>query len=277
MTLAMSEKGMVLPRLEADRILCFELGRSRASLMTDTDSRVSESDFSKLIELSLRRASGEPLAYILNDAIFCGRNFFVDSRVLIPRPETEILTGIADGLLKDIPGGVFADWCAGSGCISVTLLAQNPEWYAYAADVSDDALEVARANARRFSVDDRLVLLCCSDPSETDAIGSSSLDMVLANPPYIPSGEIKSLERQVRGHEPILALDGGGDGLEIFRILLPGLTRLIKPGGLLLFETGGDAQAEAVARLANKVSPDLFFDSVFSDHRGISRFILWRK
>ena len=273
----MSGGGVILPGLEADRILCFEFGLSRASLMTNTDSQVSDSDFSRLINLSLRRASGEPLAYILNDAIFCGRNFFVDNRVLIPRPETEILTDIADGLLKDIPNGTFADWCTGSGCISITLLAQNMRCRAYAADISDDALEVARINARRFSVDDRLVFLRCSDPIETDVIAPSSLDVIIINPPYIPSRDIGSLEPQVRDHEPAFALDGGEDGLEIFRGLLPGLQRFIKPDGLLLCETGGGAQAEEAARLAKDLSPALSLDSVFDDHRGISRFILWRK
>ncbi|MCL2683631.1 MAG: hypothetical protein FWE55_00155, partial [Synergistaceae bacterium] len=120
MILAMSGKEVILPGLEADRIICFELGLSRAYLMTHTDSGVADADFSRLMNLGTRRASGEPLAYILKDAIFCGRNFFVDNRVLIPRPETEILTSIADGLLRDIPNGAFADWCAGSGCICVT-------------------------------------------------------------------------------------------------------------------------------------------------------------
>ncbi|MCL2684356.1 MAG: peptide chain release factor N(5)-glutamine methyltransferase, partial [Synergistaceae bacterium] len=143
---------VAMARLEADRILCFKLGLSRASLMAHPDSEVSSADFSRLVDLSRRRASGEPLAYILNDAIFCGRNFFVDSRVLIPRTETEILTGIADSLLKNLPDGVFADWCTGSGCICVTLLAQNPGCRAYAADISNDVLDVASINARRYSV-----------------------------------------------------------------------------------------------------------------------------
>ena len=273
----MSYGGVVLPGLEADRIICFELDMSRASLMTNTAARVSNQEFSRLVDMSRRRAAGEPLAYILNDAIFCGRNFYVDNRVLIPRSETEILTDIADSLLKDIPDGTFADWCAGSGCISVTLLAQNLGSYAYAADISNDALEVALINARRYSVDDRLVFLCCSDPFETDAIAPSSLDMILVNPPYIPTREIELLECQVRDYEPMLALDGGYDGLEMFRRLLPGLRRFLKPDGLLLCETGGAAQAEEVARLAHDVSPDLSLDSVFNDHREIPRFILWRK
>ena len=277
MTRVISGGGVVLPGLEADRIICFELGMSRVSLMTNAAAGVSDRDFSRLADMSRRRAAGEPLAYILNDAIFCGRNFFVDRRVLIPRPETEVLTNIADVLLKDIPNAVFADWCAGSGCISVTLLAQNPGSRAFAADISNDALEVARINARRFSTEDRLVFLCCSDPLETEIIAPSSLDMAIVNPPYIPTREIESLECQVRDYEPMLALDGGDDGLEIFRILLPGLPRFIKPKGLLLCETGGGPKAEEVARLAEDVSPDLSFDSILADHRGIPRYILWRK
>jgi release factor glutamine methyltransferase len=277
MTFAMSGGEVTLPGLEADRIICFELGLSRASLMTHPDTGISDADFSRLIDLSRRRASGEPLAYILNDAIFCGRNFFVDNRVLIPRPETEILTGIADDLLKDIPSGVFADWCAGSGCICVTLLAQNSGCRAYAADISDDALEVVRINAMRHSVSDRLTFVQCPNPLEAEAIPPSSLDMIVVNPPYIPSREIGSLERQVRDYEPALALDGGNDGLDIFRLLLPDLPRLMKPGGLLLCETGGDTQAGETVRLAKDVSPELSFDSIFNDHRGICRYIMWRK
>jgi len=277
MTLVLSGSEVILPGLEADRILCFALDLSRASLLTNTDTILSDSDFSKLIDLSVRRASGEPLAYIQNDAIFCGRNFFVDSRVLIPRPETEILTSIADGFLKNFPHAVFADWCAGSGCISVTLLAQNASSRAYAVDISNDALEVARINAGRYSVDDRLFFLCRADPLEVDAIPFSSLDMIVANPPYIPCREINSLERQVRDHEPTIALDGGEDGIEVYRLLLRGLPRLMKPGGLLLCETGGEAQAEEILRLAGDVSDELSFDSVFRDHREINRYVLWRK
>ena len=274
MSRAMTAAEITLPQLEADRIICFEMKLSRASLLTRPEAEVPPEIFERLAEMGRRRASGEPLAYILNDAMFRGRNFFVDGRVLIPRPETETLVEIAGEYLTDNPRGAFADWCAGSGCVAATLLAENPNCSGYAVDVSPGALKVAAINARRHSVDDRLTLIENGDPARVTEIPDESLDLVVANPPYIPSGEVAELERQVREFEPSLALDGGADGLDVFKILLAGLPRLMKPGASLLFETGGGKQpGELISWTPRGLSPE----KIFRDHRDIERFVMWRR
>ncbi|MDR3077002.1 MAG: HemK family protein methyltransferase, partial [Synergistaceae bacterium] len=161
MSRALEEMGVTLPGLEADRIICAELTMPRASLMAHPELEIPHDKACGMLEFASRRAAGEPLAYVIKDAVFCGRNFFVDKRVLIPRTETEILTELADGLLKRRPEGVFADWCTGSGCVAVTLLAQNQGCRAYAVDVSEDALDVARFNAGRHAVHGRLKFIRC--------------------------------------------------------------------------------------------------------------------
>jgi release factor glutamine methyltransferase len=269
--------GISMPGLEADRLICGALGVSRASLHARPERELRGEDAGRALRFGRRRASGEPLAYILNDAVFRGRGFFVDNRVLIPRPETETMTLLADDCLKRIGNGVFADWCTGSGCIAITLLADNPGFEAYAADSSPGALLVARRNARKHGVDDRVEFIECADPAETSAIAPESLDMIIANPPYIPEAAISTLETQVRDHEPHAALDGGPDGLRVIALLLSRLPFFMKRGALLFMETGGGEQTDEVSAIGRGVADDLDLDGIFKDHRGIARFMLWRK
>jgi release factor glutamine methyltransferase len=272
----MSDGGVQSPNLEADRIICGVLDVSRAWLLSRPHEELSDEKRGLAVELARRRAEGEPLAYVLGDAFFCGRKFFVDRRTLIPRPETETLTELADGFLKKTGRGVFADWCAGSGCIAVTLCADNPGFVAFAADSSRDALTSARGNAELHGVADRITFVECEDPAAAP-IKPESLDMAIANPPYIPSGAIVTLESQVRDYEPREALDGGVDGLCVYRLLLGGLPRFLKPGASLFFETGGGGQPDEIAETAAREAPSLRLEKVFKDHRGIMRFMLWRK
>jgi release factor glutamine methyltransferase len=187
------------------------------------------------------------------------------------------LTGLADEFLKRSPNGVFADWCTGSGCIAATLLAENGGWRAYAVDSSGDALAVAKRNAAAHAVGDRVTFVMCADPSCQRLIEHGSLDLVVANPPYIPSGALETLEAQVREYEPTVALDGGADGLDVFRALLRGAPRLMRHGAPLLLETGGGLQIEAIKDAAGSIAPELSFENVFCDHRETVRFMLWHK
>ncbi|MDR3077038.1 MAG: hypothetical protein LBU26_07020, partial [Synergistaceae bacterium] len=117
----------------------------------------------------------------------------------------------------------------------------------------------------------------CGKPSEATDIEPGSLDLVVANPPYIPSGVVGTLETQVKDYEPVMALDGGADGLGIFRILLSGLPHLMSPGGALLCETGGGAQVGEIVTMAGEASPELSVEKIYRDHRDIERYILWRR
>ena len=266
-----------LPGLEADRLVCGALGVSRASLHAHPERALRDDELERAEEFGRRRASGEPLAYILNDAIFRGRGFFVDKRVLIPRPETETLTCLADASLKRLGKGVFADWCTGGGCIAITLLADNPGFEAYAADSSRDALDVAEYNARLHGVSDRVKFIECGDPAETSAITPASIDMIISNPPYIPASAIETLETQVRDHEPRAALDGGPDGLRVVRLILSRLPFFMKRGAPLFLETGGGDQTDGIAAIGRDIADCMILDEIFEDHRGIKRFMVWRK
>lgn len=259
------------PYFAADHILVSVLGVPRAELHAHPERTCPESAVRRARELCARLAAGEPLAYVLGDALFYGRAFRVDSRVLIPRPETESLAAWGDRRAKETPGCVFADWCTGSGVLAITLLLENPASRAYAVDSSGDALAVARENACLWGVEERMTFI--HSPTPEGVLPDESLDFIVANPPYIPEEEMTSLERAVRDFEPHEALDGGPGGGRVLAMLLDGLAPLMKPGALAAFETAGKAQAAA---LAAGVRP-LVFEGLFSDERGIGRFMVWRK
>ncbi|MDR3254486.1 MAG: peptide chain release factor N(5)-glutamine methyltransferase [Synergistaceae bacterium] len=279
----LARAGMLDAAFEVDQIFCSETGMSRAALHAHPEIIMDAEVFSRITGLAARRALGEPLAYVLESARFCGREFS-PRETLIPRPETEVLTNLACDLLKRIgtSGGYFADWCTGSGCIAITLLLENPGWRCLAVDSSSDALRTARANAASHGVLDRMTTLLCDTP-EKSGVDPESLDIVIANPPYIPTQDIETLENQVRDFEPLNALDGGMDGLDTYRTLLRWLPRLLKPGGCFFAETGGEEQANDVISLgrviwgARSEIGGINFVEKLSDHRGISRFILWQK
>jgi release factor glutamine methyltransferase len=273
----MALAGIPLPGLEADRLVCGALGVLRASLHAHPERALLGEELERAVEFGKRRAAGEPLAYILNDAIFRGRGFFVDKRALIPRPETETATCLAGAYLERIGHGVFADWCTGSGCIAITLLAGNPGFEAYAADSSPGALDVAKHNARLHGVDDRVKFIECADPAEAAAIAPASLDMIISNPPYIPEAAIETLETQVKDHEPREALNGGPDGLRVIKMLLSRLPFFMKLGAPLFLETGGSDQIEHIATAGQYIADNMKLEQIFKDHRGIARFMLWRK
>ena len=263
---------------EADQMIIGVLGISRTELHAQPDRLVCAGDMNTILELAARRAAGEPLSYILGDALFCGRRFQVTRGTLIPRPETEVMTSYADKYMKQCCGNgfgnTFADWCTGSGCIAITLLLDNPNWCAYAVDSSSDALDAARVNASLHGVEERIKFILCESPrSALSEIEPGSLDFIVTNPPYIPTGEIGSLEPQVRLYEPSEALDGGRDGLTVCRLLLSELGLFMKDGAPLIMETGGESQ---VRELISETGKMKFFEK-FADQREIYRFMVWHK
>gem|GEM_PF-4231459 len=251
------------------------LKRTRANLHAHPEDRVSDSDAEEISALARRRGEGEPLAYILGSAHFFGRLFMVDPRVLIPRTETESLARWACAYAKALPeAGVFADWCTGSGCIAVTFLIDNPGWRGYAVDSGEDALDVARRNAEGAGVTDRLTFIHCANPAEAaDVIPLHSLDILVANPPYVRKAVIAELEAQVRAYEPHEALDGGYDGSDVYRLLLGETPRFMKAGAKMVFETAGEEQIKA---LAAEEWSGIRYDDCFKDEFGIYRFMVWR-
>jgi release factor glutamine methyltransferase len=187
--------------------------------------------FEQLVE---RRLRGEPLAYLTGEREFMGLSFNVSPAVLVPRPETELLVETALVLLREGgPSPLVVDVGTGSGAIAVSLAVHHPPVRVVAVDISGAALVVARANARRHGVADRVSFVQGNLLAD---IGGPA-DLIAANLPYIPSGELDGLPAEVRC-EPRLALDGGPDGLDLYRRLVPQALRLLKPGGHLLAELG---------------------------------------
>ena len=244
LTAALRAAGIEEAELEARLMLETVTGKSHAAFLgTDPDSADP-----RLAEMLSRRVTREPLAYILGEAPFYRAMLKVTPDCLIPRADTERLCELAIRHLSR--GAHFCDLCTGSGAIAVTVLSERPDTTALATDISSAALAVARENAERLGVLDRLTLTTSDLLSETP---EGCFDAILSNPPYIRSEVVKALSPEV-GHEPTLALDGGEDGLIFYRRLLS-LSPLLRAGGFLLLECGYDQEAElatlaAEARLA---------------------------
>ena len=233
------------PRLTAEILLAHVLKTSRVRLYVDLDRPLSKEELATFRALIERRMSGEPTQYLTGVKEFYNRSFKVDARVLIPRPETELLVEASLRVLpKDAPSRAL-DVCTGSGCIAISLAAERPQASVLATDVSPEACALARENAEALGVDARVTIVQGDlfAPVPADA----RFQLVVSNPPYIASGEIPGLSAEVR-REPHLALDGGKDGLNLIRRVIEGARRCLLPGGLLAMEIG-ETQGNAVREL----------------------------
>ena len=258
------EAGIPDPETDSALLLSFLTGGAPLSLRLDTDTELSPSVLEAFAVLAGRRMEREPLQYIIGEAPFRGNSFMVDPRVLIPRPETEELCA---WVLEVIPpsGADVLDLCCGSGCIGLSLAVSRPDLHVTLSDCSADALEVARINAYRLGVQ---VFFHRGDLLE--GFPSDSFDCIVSNPPYIPSGECPRLQPEVLS-EPVLALDGGPDGLGFYRRIASDAVRILRPSGLLFLELGF-GEAESVAGLLNAAG---FTDiTVRRDLSGFPRMIL---
>jgi release factor glutamine methyltransferase len=234
----LQDAGISVPRLTAEVLLAHAIGCPRSWLYAHSDEELKELWWIHYGRYLHQRLSGMPTQYITGTQEFFGRDFRVSPAVLIPRPETEHLIEAA---LK-FSVSTILDIGTGSGAIAVTL-ALETEARVTATDISSAALKVAQSNSRSLAA---LVdfLLCDLGSSLAD----ESFDLVISNPPYIPETDRATLEREVRDHEPSLALFAGADGLEIYRRLIPEAARLLKPGGRLILELGYNS-LEGVRRM----------------------------
>ncbi|MGI9105266.1 MAG: peptide chain release factor N(5)-glutamine methyltransferase [Pyrinomonadaceae bacterium] len=261
-------------RLDARTLLMHTLTRDHAFLLTHSDDEIATAQLLSFRALVARRAAGEPVQYLTGRQEFYGLDFEVSPAVLIPRPETELLVETALELLREIRAPLVCDVGTGSGCIPVALLNERTDVRAVALDISPAALAVAARNAARHAVGERLTLLV----SDCFAALDSSIDeftMIVSNPPYISERDLLQLQREVRDHEPRLALTpADGDGLSIIRRLITGAPRFLIPGGHLLLEIGYD-QHEAVANL---IDPNIWtMLDTRPDLQGIPRTVVLRR
>lgn len=229
------------PGLEAQLLIADALGTSRERLLAHPEQRIGAENLQRVWQKVDRLLAGEPLPYVLGWWEFFGRRFRVTPSVLIPRPETELLVEQALDFLKSRRLALGLDVGTGSGCIAVTLAAECQGLRMVATDLSRSALRVAACNARHHAVQQRVYLVACDLASPL----LGPFDLVCANLPYIPRTRLAELE--VARREPVLALDGGEDGLGLFRRLLVDLPRLLAPGGRGLFEIDETHRGPAVS------------------------------
>lgn len=238
--------GVESPRLNIELLLAHLLGKRRLDLYMEFERELDEPTLEKLREMVKRRASGEPLQYITGEAEFCGLKLAVDRRVLIPRPETELLVETVLERLKEVIRSQksevrIIDLCTGSGCIAVALAKKLDKAEVYATDSSAEALAVAHGNAARHGVEKKIRFL------QGDLLkvipDSLRVDALVSNPPYIASGELAGLPKEVRDFEPVQALAAGEDGLKVVRRIVEDARRFLLPEGILALELGAGQRA----------------------------------
>lgn len=269
------EAGVREPRREAASLLVHTSGRDRAYLITHDEETMPPAQLAEFRRAVARRTTGEPLQYIKGRQEFYGLDFEVTPDVLIPRPETELLVETALELARGVCAPLICDVGTGSGCIAVALLHARLDASAVALDLSPEALRVAERNASRHGVSDRIEFLVsdCFDSLDAGARAEARFDLVVSNPPYVAEADLEGLQREVRDHEPRMALTPGGDGLGVIRRLLRDSPRHMKTGGHLVFEIGYD-QHERIDSLVDVRRWTLL--DVHRDLQGIPRTVALR-
>ena len=265
---ALAESGCPDPQIDSRWIAEDTLGLSRSEMHFETERSLSPEEHERLEALLQRRVQGEPVQYLLHSACFMGLNFYVDSRVLIPRQDTETLVEAVIVALRQLEKPRMLDLCAGSGAIGLSVKTLAPGADVTLADCSRDALEVVRENARRLGVD---VEIRHGDLFR--AVWHQKFDLIASNPPYIPTGDLPLLQREVQ-REPRLALDGGGDGLEFYRRIAADAPEHLNPGGSIYLEVGA-GQADAVRALLTE-RMECAEAGAINDLNGIPR-VVWAR
>ncbi|MGH9942002.1 MAG: peptide chain release factor N(5)-glutamine methyltransferase [Pyrinomonadaceae bacterium] len=259
-------------RREAATLLLSLLGCDRTYLFTHDDEALTPEQVNLFRRWVARRAAGEPAQYVTGRQEFYGLDFEVTPAVLIPRPETELLIETALELLRGTSAPLVCDVGTGSGCIAITLLHERRDARAVAVDLSPAALRVAARNAARHGVAARLALVTADCFSALDP-ARAHFDLIASNPPYIAERDVPGLQREVRDHEPLLALTPGGDGLFVIRRLLADAPPFLASGGHLLVEIGHDQHAQ-VTELIDPLTWTLL--GIQQDLQGIPRIVALR-
>lgn len=264
--------GVDSPRLNADLLLAEVLGRSRTSLIADATGPVPEELQARFLALIHRRCQREPLQHILGEAHFYGLVFKVTPDVLVPRPETELLVERAVEFLRGRSEPMVFDFGAGSGCIPISIAKAVPESRVWSADISGAALVIARFNAGKNEVADRVQFL------QGDGFGGLEpgrrFDLITSNPPYIPTADLKELQPEVREFDPVLALDGGTDGLVFLRRLAGEAGGWLKPDGKLMIELGHDQSTAVTSLFENEM---WIVEAILDDYSRIPRILIARR
>ncbi len=274
-------EGCLDPKLDAELLMMYLLRVERSYFFTHIAQELSDDLCEEYFVLIDRRASGVPIQYITGDQEFMGLRFFVNESVLIPRQDTELLAETALSELKAMkkPFGGFEvlDLCTGSGAIAVSLSYHMPKLKVTASDISKAALNVAKKNAQAYQIKDiTFVEGDLWEPFPVNVkkqVGKKQFNLIAANPPYIPSSVIPTLQREVKDHEPRIALDGGETGLDFYRRILEKASWFLKPQGVMLLEIGCEQGVE-VCGLSQSCG---FTAEILQDLTGRDRVVRLRK
>jgi len=273
-SLTLRAAGVPEARRDAASLLAHTINKDRTFLISHSDHQLSATELNGFTASVNRRSLGEPLQYITGEQDFFGRVFRVSPAVLIPRPETELLVEACLELINPRqPTVMICDVGTGSGCIAITLACEHINVRGVALDISPSALEIARHNAIDKKVDDRLTFTV-SNCFEAFRNEPMLFDLIVSNPPYVAAGVVSGLQREVKEHEPLIALTPGSDGLSIIKQLLEEGPQFLRKNGHLLLEIGFD-QSEVVRTLVNTNQWELV--DIRPDLQGIPRIVILRK
>jgi len=280
----LKNKGVDSPRLQTELLLAHLLGMARMKLYLNFERKLSETELDNFRELIKRRGQREPLQHIVGSTSFCGLELAVDRHVLIPRPETELLAEQGWTFLNSLhtqpaslnpPSTInyqpstALDLGTGSGCLGIALAVHCAGAQVVASDISAEALELASQNAARHNVRDHIDFL------QGDAFAALNspkrFDLIICNPPYIPTGEIQTLQIEVREHDPRQALDGGPDGLDFYRRIAAESRPFLKPGGKVMVEFG-DGQAQSIREVFE--SQNWIVEAIIEDYTQRPRILI---
>ncbi|ACD94753.1 peptide chain release factor N(5)-glutamine methyltransferase [Trichlorobacter lovleyi] len=259
----LTEKGVENARREAEWLLCEATGLDRMGLYLNFDKPLQDDELAAYRSMVARRGKREPLQHILGSQEFDGLEFIVTRDVLIPRFDTETL--LEEAVRQAPTARTVLDIGTGSGCIAISLFHRLPQAAITAVDLSPDALSIARRNAERNNAQIEFLLGSFFQP-----VSERRFDLIVSNPPYITSADLADLQPEVRDFEPRLALDGGTDGLDAYRVLAAEAPRYLEPNGWLLLEIGAGQDKDVATLLA-----DAGFDAIVSvpDNAGIIRVV----
>jgi release factor glutamine methyltransferase len=270
----LAKKNVESPRLQTELLLTHLLKMPRMKLYLNFERALTPTEVDSLRELVKRRGQREPLQHIVGSTSFCGFEIAVNRRALVPRPETELLSEAGWNFLSTFNSqpSTALDFGTGSGCIAIALAAKCPNAKITAADISADTLALAKENAAKNNVAERIEFL---QGNGFAALSSNSqFDLVISNPPYIPSAEIATLQPEVRDFDPRAALDGGADGLDFYRRISADAKPFLKPAGKIMLEFG-DGQADAIKRIFE--SEKWIVEAVQEDYSQRARILIARR
>ena len=241
------QAGIEAATLEARELVCYAAGKTRQELMRDARLYVPQAVEEQVRALVQRHLAGEPVAYLIGEWEFYGLPLDISEHVLIPRPDTEVLAEKAIDFVKPLDECRVLDLCAGSGCVGLAVASQCPGARVVLGELSEGALRVCRQNIRRNNLTGRVVPLPM-DVMAGPPAHMGEFDCIVSNPPYIPRADIPGLDTSVKDYEPLMALDGGEDGLDFYRTICQKWRDVMHPGTGLFFEVG-IGQADEVLRI----------------------------